>query len=72
VATGRGHYNVGADERPGAPGRDISLHLGDRIPWRKPDTDGETPIEGADTRQGFGGAGPGTNGPRSKIGAPRW
>jgi len=56
-AMGRGHYDVRADKRPGAPGCDICLYLGDRVPWRKPHIDRETPIERADTRQEFSGVG---------------
>jgi hypothetical protein len=49
-AMGRGHYSVGADERPAAAGRGICLHLRDRVPRRKPHIDRETTVEGADTR----------------------
>jgi hypothetical protein len=53
-AMGRGDYGVRPDERPSAAGCDICLYLRDRVPWRKPHIDRETPIEGADTRQEFG------------------
>jgi hypothetical protein len=59
-AMGRGHYSVGADERPGAASCNICLYLRNRIPWRNPHIDREAPIEGADTRQEFGGDGPGS------------
>jgi hypothetical protein len=56
----RGDYSVGADERPGAPGCDTCLYLRDRIPWRKPDIDRETPIDGADTGHEFSAEVPGS------------
>jgi hypothetical protein len=65
-AMGRGLYSVGADERPGAAGCDVCLYFRDRVPWRKPHIDREAPIEGADARQEFGGAIPGSKGPGSQ------